>query len=75
MRGKWVTPETTPAQTLVIKLYVPGGEDWAPAVRGALLLLCEARNWEQVTGITPEQTAQEFLNTVMQTIVLWEDCP
>jgi len=58
----WLTPETAPAQTKCWRVFVPDGEKWQSAFRGAMALLGMAENWEQFGTLTPEEAAQEFID-------------
>lgn len=66
MRG-WLTPDAIPVGTTTIAVVVPDGAEYRAALRGALLLLQEAFNWEQFGAKTPEEIAEAWLNANSQT--------
>lgn len=71
---KWLTPDSSPEGTRDIKITVPTGMEWEAIVRGALASLFNPANFEQFGQITPEDTAQIFMEAGFQWLI-WEDCP
>lgn len=76
----WMTPDSEPAETQPIVLEVPDHETWLAAVRGALFDLARQENWEQFGTLTPEETANRYLEmweemlmpfNVVGAIVMW----
>jgi len=59
----WLTPDSAPADAKCWRVFVPGGEKWEAAFRGALALLAMSENWEQFGSLTPEEAAQYFVET------------
>lgn len=59
MKG-WVTPEALTGGTEEIVLVVPLDQTLRAALRGALLLLMDADNWEQVGDVEPTDCAAAF---------------
>lgn len=66
----WLTPETVPTGIREKTLNIPDDDAWYAAVKGALLDLTQAHNWQQVGSVTPEEAAtrfwqmfQEFVNS------------
>jgi microcystin-dependent protein len=57
-RNAWITPAVMPDGLRCRALYIPADDRyWEACLIGALLLLSEEENWEQVTGITAQQAA------------------
>lgn len=54
----YITPPGLPAQKLYRCLIIPNDTDFLGAVNGALLTLTDPDNWEQVEGLTVEETVQ-----------------
>lgn len=54
----YITPFTTPDNTVRRCLFIPDEPLWLAAVSGALTELLYAYNWEDVDGITAEQAAE-----------------
>lgn len=57
----YLTPPTTPSETVRRCLCIPNHPVWLAAVSGALLELTRAYNWEDIDGITAEQAASRSL--------------
>jgi len=72
---QWLTPDALPSGTRCILLYVPEGDDWEAIVRGALAPLFDPASFEQYGSITPDQTAEQFQDHMMDTFIDWETCP
>lgn len=61
-RDEWRTGDFEVAPNLTFNLVVPD-VDWIKrALQGALLLLCDSENWEEVGTATIEQTVTAFLD-------------
>jgi microcystin-dependent protein len=61
MRGRWLTPAATPpagSQYRLIRL--PGDIDWQAPFWGALDELRKSSNWEQLLGISADDTSAIF---------------
>lgn len=71
----WVTPDDAPGPAICRALYLPSGQAYEAAVKGALLPLIYESNWEQVGTQTPADVAAAFEAAIMQTISEWEPCP
>ena len=70
----WLTPETLPDGYDCRAMFLPIGRDWEAIVRGALLLLSDSYNFEQLPGhLTAEETAAIFGVTFDAWLI--EDCP
>jgi len=66
MRG-WITPDSLPTtyECRVIPIPVTAGDNaasWLSIIRGALLSLTTADHFEQIEGITTDDTANVFAN-------------
>lgn len=57
-RGRWITPEEIPAETICRVLFIPDNLEIIASVNGALCELIYGRNWEQVGAVTPEEMAE-----------------
>lgn len=57
----WLTPDSIPAETICRALLIPNDEGILAAVRGAVLDLCYAHNWEQQGAVTPQQMADAMV--------------
>jgi len=69
----WVTPDDPPGEPVCIKVYCPSGTEYFAALRGAMLLLCDAFNWEQVGTQTPQTVSEAFLEALFLTLD-WLPC-
>jgi microcystin-dependent protein len=68
----WLTPESAPSgEAKCFAVFVPPGDVFEAAVRGALALLDDPKNWEQFGAISPEDTAQYFTAANAQTCARW----
>lgn len=63
----YITPQSTPDTTICRVLLIPDELYWLAAVQGALDELTKPYNWEQVTGITPQEAAERAIELVQQT--------
>lgn len=68
----WLTPDALPSGVRSCVLQFPDSEEWHALVRGCLLLLSEEQNFEAFGGITPQETADTFRQTLF--LFLGEDC-
>lgn len=57
VRGRWITPDTIPTDTICRVLVIPDEIEIRAAVNGAISELIYPSNWEQVGAITPAQMA------------------
>lgn len=57
----YITPQSIPTPTLCRRLSIPNDIDIIAAVNGALLDLTLPWNWEQVTGVAPDDIAGAML--------------
>lgn len=57
----YITPETLPTDTICRVLFIPNSTDFISIVTGALQELIFNWNFEQVEGITPQQTVDAFM--------------
>lgn len=65
---KWITPDSIPPNTRDILLIVPDDEQCEAIVRGALAELLNPANYEQISGITPEETVDLFAGPILDTL-------
>jgi len=70
---KWLTPDDPPDGTKCIALWLPDGDGYEAAARGALSPLCCAENWEQIGSETPEDVSQAFREAFSATFA-WLPC-
>lgn len=56
-RGRWITPDSIPAETICRVLYIPDDTEIRASVNGALSELIYPSNWEQVGAVTPVDMA------------------
>lgn len=59
-RGRWITPDEIPENTICRVLYIPDQIEILASVNGALAELIYARNWEQVGAVTPSEMANSM---------------
>jgi len=62
----WVCPAEIETGSTDITLSVPDDANLRAAFRGALLLLADPANWEQMADATPEQCAEVFMELFEQ---------
>lgn len=72
--NQWITPVDPPTGVIVIALAVPEGDDWGAIVRGALSPLFDPANFQQITGLTPEETADYFTDALLASLAAYEEC-
>lgn len=68
MPYKWLTPNSDPGTTRQIILVVPADDEFEAIVRGALLPLLDADNFEQYGDLTPDETVAILLPAVLDTL-------
>lgn len=56
----WLTPDSLPSQTKCVSLHVPDSLDFEAVLRGALMLLQEAENWQEYGSLTPVECASAW---------------
>lgn len=56
-RRAWITPDNTPSGNTCWRVFCPNDLFFEAALRGALLELQQAHNWEQVGTLTPDECA------------------
>jgi len=54
----YITPQSIPTATICRRLVIPDDIDILAAVNGALYDLTRSYNWEEVTGVTPDDIAE-----------------
>lgn len=60
----WLTPDNAPETPVIVELTIPGGEEYAAILRGALVMLFDPANFEQFGSQTPEAVSQAFLDAM-----------
>jgi plasmid replication initiation protein len=60
----WLTPDDAPGTPVTVELTIPGGEEYAAILRGALVLLFDPANFELFGSQTPETVAQAFVDAM-----------
>jgi len=68
----WLTPNSAPGAIRAKLLYVPMGEEWEQAVRGALIPLIDPAQWQQYGTQTPDQASAAFEDPLYLTLQ-WRD--
>lgn len=69
-RRAWLTPDDLPVSTNCFKIRVPNSLEFEAVFRGALLLLAEAYNWEQVGSTTPQECADLWASTLLDDLLM-----
>lgn len=69
----WVTPSDAPGSEICLRVYCPSGSGYEAALRGAILSLGEAANWENVNGQAETVVAKAFFDAY-QTTIKWRRC-
>lgn len=54
----FLTPAQTPTATRCRRLLIPDHIDWLTVINGALVVLLNESNWEQLDGISPAEAVQ-----------------
>lgn len=57
----YITPDSLPEDSVCRPLNIPNSPAWLAIVSGAVNELSNVWNWEQVTGITPQEAADRAL--------------
>lgn len=57
----FITPDNLPTGTFCRQILIPNSPYWIGLVSGALLPFTYASEWSQVTGITPDEAAERWL--------------
>lgn len=70
-RLAWLTPDEAPGGAVCRRVFIPAGDAYLAAFRGAFLLLMDVTNWEQAGIQTPETVSDAFL----EAFFLWADSP
>lgn len=73
MSRGWLTPDDLPSTLTCVRVFLPNGDEYADALRGALFLLELAYNWEQFGSETPADVAQLWTDANYQTYK-WRPC-
>lgn len=71
----WLTPDDDHTGLESRPVFVPCGEMWEGAFRGALLLLADSSNWENFGSLDAEYVASVFWECFLLTDQSWTDCP
>jgi len=58
----WLTPDDAPTTLQCWRVFIPAGEEYEAALRGALLLLAEEKNWEKFGIQEPVDVAAAYLD-------------
>lgn len=69
----WVTPVDAPGDPICIRVTCPSGAEYEAALRGAILSLTEAVNWENVNGQDVDVVAGAFFDAYEVTLD-WGRC-
>lgn len=60
-QNRWITPgDSAPTDYICRRLLIPNSIDWIGIVNGALDELSQTYNFEQIDGITAQETADTF---------------
>lgn len=60
MRGKWLTPDSTPSGKACWRVVLPDSIEFLAAFKGAIDELRFSSNWEQLSGISADDAADLF---------------
>lgn len=72
--GQWLTPDNIPPSSMRVVLLIPDDSEWLAVISGVLLDLTNAANWEQYGALTPQETADKWLET-LESWFTREVCP
>lgn len=70
----WLTPGSDHTGLIMRPVFVPEGEAFEAAFRGALLLLADSANWEKHGALEPEYVAAVFWECFVLTEQNWGIC-
>lgn len=56
----YLTPSSTPADTVCRRLYIPNSPEWLAVVNGAISELMKPYRWEQFGAVSPEEAAERM---------------
>lgn len=62
VRGRWITPEEIPTETVCRVLLIPDEQEIRASVLGAISELIYPSNWEQVGAVTPQEISAAMDN-------------
>lgn len=66
MVDAWLTPDgSVPSSNVCLTITIPDGLQWRASLRGALLSLGEAENWEKWGTLEPQEVADVFLQAYL----------
>lgn len=68
----WLTPDAIPTGLTCIVLYVPNDDEFYAMLRGALVPLLLAENYEEHGDLTPEECAAWWV--AWDASQDWEEC-
>lgn len=68
---RWLTPDDLPGDSVERPVFVPSGDAYEAAFRGAMLNLCDPENWEKYGDVDPETAAAAFWAAFLQTEAAW----
>lgn len=72
-RHAWLTPDDAPGTLVCHQVFVPQGQTYEAAFRGAMLLLADPENWEKIGTQEPQDIADAFFTALLTTIESWGD--
>lgn len=64
----WLTPDEPPGTLVAKTVYCPAGVLYEAALRGAIFLLTEVKNWEKFGAQDAETVAQAFFDAMTQSL-------
>lgn len=70
----FLTPGTAPTAKRCRRLNIPDSVEWLELVNGALVVMINEWNWEQIDGITPTEAAQAAQDMFLAYQTSDEDC-
>lgn len=68
---QWLTPDDESTGPVERPVFVPEGEYYEAAFRGALLLLADVASWEKFGTVDPEVAAGYFWEAFLLTEAAW----
>jgi len=72
--NQWLTPVEPPTGVIVIALAVPEGDEWGAIIRGALSPLFDPEFFEEIGGLTADETAAYFRDALLPSLSAYEEC-
>jgi microcystin-dependent protein len=62
----WLTSDSLPAGDITLLFKLPNSDAWRAQLRGALLLLADAKNFEQFGNVSPDEQADTWRGYILE---------